>query len=370
MKKILFLFCLPLLMLACQDEQASSERIVDPPIQKAKSLPVEEENIQEESPQVYAVFTSDIGFIVSDSLMRALTRKKKISEPDSALFQEFYKQVKGTSVEKGESYLIEINTEKVDFDANGRKEYMIQFVKPFGNIELAIMESYNGNWNCIFFEELAHHYHGVDIELVKGYRGRTFLKSNYLELRGTGIYKSCFYYFQLVDHDFKLVMPITQTSYISTWGLYINHELSSVHTYDRTRNQFEVITEYEYYLNPQMNEGLGIQGDSLLLITEGVEKNTFQWNRQEGYFEPRHPDEQKVNKLRLLESMSNDSLFYLVFKDELHRQAQLSDTLRAGIAQRFLSMMKEKKGAHSTEGELELRGETAGGLKFYGPKDN
>jgi len=141
-----------------------------------------------------------------------------------------------------------------------------------------------------------------------------------------------------------------------------------------TSDKIWINYNYSYFAGPVVDGDVSWEGHTEIPFVQNSDGLNFNWNPETKMYEPEFYDYDSTNlnaeKLTCLQELCNDTLFVKAFRYEINQTLKDGTEQQKKLLKQYLKTVEEQGKATAPEGELELKGETESGMKFYGPKDS
>lgn len=277
--------------------------------------------------------------IVSKNVLRAFSStkvNKDTTEIVRKLLSELNKELKSFS--DNEYQIFDFIYE--DFDGDTEKEILIHFGTTRFATQVMLLKEFRNRWSCIFNEEFGHHYSGVALEILEIVDGEKMFYVNHLEERGSGVHKTAFYFYRIVQREVVPVLRMLSTAYINGWGLLINQEINGNFKYNWIKDEVNIIYSYSFYPGPIYEGDASWESHSEIELLAGVEELVYKWDNLNKEYRLKQTSECVNNKIKTFDDFGNDSLFIIAFKPELDELAVSKDSIKSKIVKDYLSKIQ------------------------------
>lgn len=265
-----------------------------------------------------------------------------------------------------------INPVFINLDEDPEEELIGLFGRFIEEPTLAVFDKKGDEWFLIYNLPFMMFYREPELQIANNYSPNKTFYIRCLYQRGSGLYLDSYHFFKLIDGHVYHCLELINDARICGWGLLLNQDVSMEFTFTSAfSDAMGVEWNYNFYSGLNEVENFAYSGHPEIPFVKNENSVSFEWDSISKTYVPAfYSDSSFLNneKIACFGAFGNDTLFVKAFRYEINQTLQEGTDQQKKLLKQYLERVEKMGNATAPNGELEQKGETESGLKFYGPK--
>lgn len=267
-----------------------------------------------------------------------------------------------------------LNPMFVNLDEDADEEMIALYGWSESSPVMLVFDRYNDEWFLIYQEPYYMWYAKPVLNVANSFGPNKTFYFRWLNDRGSGIYSDSYHFYKLINGVVYHSLGLVNESHLYGWGKFLNQKISMSFSFNGIMgDEIWVSYNYSYFAGPVLNGDVSWDSHTDIPFAQKEVGVNFKWNGYTDMYEPEfyEYDSTGLNaeKLACLQELCNDTLFVKAFQYEINQTLQEGTDQQKKLLKQYLERVEKMGNATAPDGELEQKGETESGMKFYGPKE-